>query len=171
MAEKSIEQVDDADLVLVPGGPMTGALGDHPPIRDWLRKVAPKAQYFATVCTGALIAAQAGVLTGVRTTTHWAAHDQLSILGAVPVQERVVVDGKHFSAAGVSAGIDLGLRLLSEIEDENYAMAIQLLVEYDPAPPFTAGSPSTAPAAVLDKVRRRLAHSQAPVASNSSDGA
>jgi transcriptional regulator GlxA family with amidase domain len=107
------------------------------------------------VCTGALTLAAAGILDGVEATTHWSSLDDLAALGAKPVKERVVVRGKVITAAGVSAGIDMALRLAQLEAGDEVAMAIQLILEYDPQPPFDSGSPEKAPAAVLEMVQDR----------------
>ncbi|MEO1336393.1 MAG: DJ-1/PfpI family protein, partial [Myxococcota bacterium] len=155
-AARSFEDTTDADLLVIPGGPMTGELGEHPEVRAWLHQMVDRVERLATVCTGSLIASRAGLLNDVRATTHWACIDELAANGATAVQERVVIDGKYYSAAGVSAGIDLALTLVGDIAGSDRAQAIQLLIEYDPAPPFEAGSPKTAPAAVLARVQKRL---------------
>jgi transcriptional regulator GlxA family with amidase domain len=105
------------------------------------------------VCTGSLILAAAGLLDGVRATSHWLALDELARLGAEPVTERVVVDGRIVTAAGVSAGIDMALLLASMLEGDLVAQEIQLSLEYDPRPPFNAGSPATAPPVVVELAR------------------
>ena len=110
-----------------------------------------------SVCTGALVLGAAGLLKGKRATTHWASHHLLEALGAIPVHERVVSDGKLMTGGGVTAGIDFALTLVAELAGRNVAEAIQLNLEYAPAPPFAAGDPETAPAAVAQTVRARLA--------------
>ncbi len=108
-----------------------------------------------SVCTGALVLGAAGLLKGRRATTHWAAHHLLKTLGAIPVQERVVRDGQLMTGGGVTAGIDFALTLVAELAGREVAEAIQLNLEYAPAPPFDAGSPETAPAAVVQTVLAR----------------
>ncbi|MFC7542094.1 DJ-1/PfpI family protein [Siccirubricoccus deserti] len=108
-----------------------------------------------SVCTGALVLGAAGLLRGKRATTHWASHDFLAALGATPVAARVVRDGKLFTGGGVTAGIDFALTIAAEIAGPAVAQAIQLQIEYAPAPPFNAGHPDTAPAEVLDAARSR----------------
>jgi transcriptional regulator GlxA family with amidase domain len=124
-------------------------------VLDWLRAAHATTQWTTSVCTGALVLGAAGLLEGRRATTHWAMVDRLAKLGATAVSERVVVDGKIVTAAGVSAGIDMALRLAARIAGDPVAQGIQLGIEYDPQPPF-AGSPATAPAAVVDAARRAL---------------
>jgi transcriptional regulator GlxA family with amidase domain len=106
------------------------------------------------VCTGSLILGAAGILRGLKATTHWSALDSLRDLGATPVSERVVFDGRVVTGAGVSAGIDMALRLAEQIAGPDVAQAIQLVIEYDPDPPYACGSPAKAPAAVLERARR-----------------
>ncbi len=154
-ADTPIAEVPAPDVVLVPGGPGRMALMDDGPIHQWLRQAHTTSTWTASVCTGSLILAAAGLLEGKRATTHWAAMDELGALGAVPVSERVVFDGKLVTAAGVSAGIDMALALAARIAGEQVAQAIQLGIEYDPQPPFQAGSPRTAPAAIVQAVRAR----------------
>jgi transcriptional regulator GlxA family with amidase domain len=154
-ADACIADVPGPDVVLVPGGPGRMALMDGGPVHEWLRQAHMTSTWTASVCTGSLILAAAGLLEGRRATTHWAAMDELGSLGAVPVAERVVFDGKLVTAAGVSAGIDMALALVARIAGEQVAQAIQLGIEYDPQPPFSAGSPRTAPAAIVEAVRAR----------------
>jgi transcriptional regulator GlxA family with amidase domain len=124
-------------------------------VLDWLRAAHATTRWTTSVCTGALVLGAAGLLEGRRATTHWAVLERLAKFGATPVSERVVVDGKIITAAGVSAGIDMALRLAARLAGDTVAQGIQLGIEYDPQPPF-AGSPSTAPPAVLEAARRAL---------------
>lgn len=153
VAEAALDELPAPDLVLVPGGPDVDAQVADEPLREWLRAVDPATTWTTSVCTGSLILAAAGLLRGRAATSHWLAVDRLAEYGARPVSERVVVDGKYATAAGVSAGIDLALRLAAEIAGEPVAQAIQLGVEYDPRPPFAAGSPATAPPELVAYLR------------------
>ena len=121
----------------------------------FVRRQAGQARYVTSVCTGALILGAAGLLHGRRATTHWSAHDLLARFGAIPTQGRVVRDGNLFTGGGVTSGIDFGLTLAAELTDEAQAQGIQLMLEYAPEPPFAAGTPFTAPPAVLTRVRAR----------------
>lgn len=151
VAGSSLSEVPGPDLILVPGSP-AAPTGDQR-LLDWLRAADAGTTWTTSVCTGSLVLAAAGLLTGRRATTHWLAHDLLGSLGAVPVTERVVVDGKYATAAGVSAGIDLALDLAARIAGPEVAQSLQLAIEYDPAPPFDAGSPRTAPPAIVAGLR------------------
>ena len=157
-ADAALADVSRPDLVVVPGGPGQTAHMHDGPVRRWLRAVDRHSTWTTSVCTGSLLLAAAGLLTGRRATTHWLCHDDLAPLGAVPVRERVVFDGKYVTAAGVSAGIDMGLTLIASIAGPDAAQAIQLGIEYDPQPPFSAGSPRTAPAHILAGVRANRDH-------------
>ena len=143
------------DILCVPGGPGANAAMENPAILAFLRARAPVARYVTSVCTGALVLGAAGLLRGRRATTHWSAHDLLAGLGAIPTQGRVVRDGNLVTGGGVTAGIDFALSLVAELFGEAEAQRVQLQIEYAPAPPFDAGSPETAPAAVLAEARRR----------------
>jgi cyclohexyl-isocyanide hydratase len=114
---------------------------------------ARNARYVFSVCTGALLCGAAGLLRGVRATTHWGAFHLLEYFGAIPVNARVVIDGKHVSAAGVTAGLDGALRVASLLRNDNIAQQIQLSIEYSPEPAFNSGSPETAPLEIVDTVR------------------
>jgi putative intracellular protease/amidase len=151
--DRALDEVDAADLVIVPGGPGDRALRDTPRALDWLRRIDQTTAWTTSVCTGALILAAAGLLRGRRATTHWAFHDELRAYGATPSAERVVFDGKLVTAAGVSAGIDMALALLARSAGDDAARTIQLAIEYDPAPPFDAGSPAKAPEHVVAALR------------------
>jgi len=148
-AQASFGDLPDPDILLVGGGTITGTLVPHHPIVGWIARAHPKTTWTTSVCTGSLLLAGAGVLKGVEATTHWAVMGELESLGAVPVRERVVRRGKIVTAAGVSAGIDMALTLAASIEGPQFAQTLQLMLEYDPAPPFDTGSPEKAgPAAV-----------------------
>jgi putative intracellular protease/amidase len=144
LADASFDEVDRADIVLVPGGPDGEGIATDPALRAWLQKVHPTTQWTTSVCTGALALGGAGILNGVEAVTHWAAMDALAQLGAKPVKERVVMRGKIVTAAGVSAGIDMALTLAATIAGEPAARAMQLAIEYDPQPPFDSGNAQTA---------------------------
>lgn len=141
------------DVLVVPGGFGQVDLMEDSPLHEWLRDTHEHSTWTTSVCTGSLILAAAGILDGVRATTHWLALEQLADWGAEPVAERVVVDGKIVTAAGVSAGIDMALTLAARIAGDEVAQTIQLGIEYDPAPPFDAGSPAKAPAFAVDYLR------------------
>jgi transcriptional regulator GlxA family with amidase domain len=128
---------------------------EHEPLLNWLRAVDATSTWTASVCTGSLLLAAAGLLEGRRATSHWLALDQLTDFGARPTGERVVVDGKYVTGAGVSAGIDMGLTLLGRIGGDDLAQTIQLATEYDPQPPYDAGAPHKAPAHLVDALRSR----------------
>ena len=155
VADHTLAEIHRPDMVLVPGGPGERALRTNPEVLEWLRAVHATSRWTTSVCTGALTLAAAGILDGVEATTHWASMDDLAALGAVPVAERVVVRGKIVTAAGVSAGIDMALRLAQLEAGDHVAMAIQLILEYDPQAPFDAGSPAKAPERVLELVQAR----------------
>ncbi|KVU98818.1 dimethylglycine dehydrogenase [Burkholderia ubonensis] len=145
------------DVICIPGGTgITDLLSDRETI-DFVRERSAAARYVTSVCTGALLLGAAGLLRGRRATTHWAFHALLEPLGAVPVRERVVRDGNLFTGGGVTAGIDFALTIAAELAGDDEAQAIQLELEYAPAPPFDAGSPDTAPVGVVTRVRERSA--------------
>jgi cyclohexyl-isocyanide hydratase len=144
------------DVLHVPGGPGQEALMDDEEVLAWIRRQAAGACSIFSVCTGALICGAAGLLDGRRVTTHWAAFHLLPYFGAIPVNERVVVDGAWVFAAGVTAGIDGALRLAAELRGDEAAQAIQLDMVYAPEPPFNSGTPETAPAAILEQARRSV---------------
>ncbi len=153
VAEGTWEEIPTPDVFLVPGGFGSRALLDDERICGWLRRAHEQSLWTTSVCTGSLLLAAAGILEGVEAATHWAARDLLESLGARAVAERVVQRGKILTAAGVSAGIDMALVLAGHIAGEEIAMAIQLGIEYDPDPPFNAGSLEKAPSEIVDLVR------------------
>ncbi|MEV8022785.1 DJ-1/PfpI family protein [Streptomyces sp. NPDC086554] len=151
VATKELRDVTRPDIVVVPGGPAPAL--DNEAVLGWLRSVDSATTWTTSVCTGSLILAAAGLLNGRRATSHWLALEQIKQFGVEPTGQRVVFDGKYVTAAGVSAGIDMGLTLLGKIAGDECAQARQLLIEYDPQPPYDAGSPQKAPASVVEMVR------------------
>lgn len=154
-ADRTLADVPHPDVVVVPGGPGQSALMGHAPLLDWLRAADATSTWTTSVCTGSLLLAAAGLLTGRRATSHWLALDVLTGFGARPTGERVVIDGKYVTAAGVSSGIDMGLTLVGRIAGDEHAQAVQLLTEYDPQPPYDAGSPGKAPAHLVEEFRAK----------------
>ncbi|MFJ9428247.1 DJ-1/PfpI family protein [Streptomyces sp. NPDC101490] len=157
VADRTLAQVPRPDIVLVPGGPETREVMDDPEVRAWLRTADETSTWTTSVCTGSLVLAAAGLLTGRRATTHWLAYEELRALGVEPTGERVVFDGKYVTAAGVSSGIDMGLHLVGRIAGDETAQTVQLLTEYDPQPPYDAGSPEKAPAGIVARWRAEQA--------------
>ncbi|MFI8997623.1 DJ-1/PfpI family protein [Streptomyces sp. NPDC053542] len=155
VADATLEEVTAPDILVVPGGPGQSALMADGPLHEWLRTVDAATTWTASVCTGSLLLAAAGLLAGRRATSHWLALDQLKEYGAEPTGERVVFDGKYVTAAGVSSGIDMGLTLLGRLQGDELAQTVQLAVEYDPQPPYDSGSPEKAPASIVAALRDR----------------
>jgi transcriptional regulator GlxA family with amidase domain len=152
-ADLAISELPRAEVVLIPGGAGSRPLMQDPEVLDWVRAVHGDSTWTTSVCTGALVLGAAGILDGKRATTHWAFLDRLAQLGAKPVAERVVEDGKVVTAAGVSAGIDMALTLAGRLAGDQVAQAIQLGIEYDPQPPFDSGSPAKASSELIELVR------------------
>jgi cyclohexyl-isocyanide hydratase len=140
----SFDTCPQADILFVPGGPGQGALMEDVQVLDFLRRQAVNATYITSVCTGSLVLAAAGLLTGYRATCHWLSLEQLALFGVEPIAERVVHDRNRITGAGVTSGIDFALSLTAALFGEERAKATQLMIEYDPAPPFTGGSPRSA---------------------------
>jgi len=158
VAEATFDDVPAPDILVVPGGTGTrDALGDERLV-EWIRAAHTTSTWTTSVCTGALLLGAAGVLDGLRATTHWAFMDDLARYGAEPTSQRVVAQGKVVTSAGVSSGIDMALSLAAEIAGADVAQAIQLRIEYDPMPPFDTGSVAKAPERI-----RELAQSPSPV--------
>ncbi|KIZ45316.1 MULTISPECIES: DJ-1/PfpI family protein [Rhodopseudomonas] len=151
-----IADAPQLDVLHVPGGFGQQALMEDANVLDWIRRQAAHARIFS-VCTGALICGAAGLLMGRRATTHWASFHLLPYFGAIPVNERVVVDGDWVFAAGVTAGIDGALRLAAELRGDDVAKGIQLYMVYAPEPPFDSGTPETAPPMILQQARAAVA--------------
>ncbi len=156
VADTRIDDVPRPDVVVVPGAVDVRPVMKDARVLSWLSAADATTAWTTSVCTGALILGAAGLLRGKRATTHWMMLEALSRYGAVAVSERVVVDGRTITAAGVSAGIDMALRLVQLAAGDAAAQVVQLAIEYDPAPPFPYGSPRTAPPAIVDAARRAL---------------
>lgn len=152
--EKTLAEVPPLDLLHVPGGPGQEALMEDEEVLSFLRRQAAGARFVFSVCTGALICGAAGLLRGKRATTHWNSFDLLPLFGAIPVNERVVIDGNLVCAAGVTAGIDGALRVAALLRGDRAAQQIQLYMQYAPEPPFNSGTPESAPAEVLAAARK-----------------
>ncbi|PZT71025.1 DJ-1/PfpI family protein [Streptomyces sp. SW4] len=155
VADRTLADVPAPDIVVVPGGPGQSPQMENETLLDWLRTADAGSTWTTSVCTGSLLLAAAGLLDGRRATSHWLALGELKRFGAEPTGERVVTDGKYVTAAGVSSGIDMGLTLLGRIAGDDHARAVQLLTEYDPRPPYDAGSPEKAPAHLVEEFRSR----------------
>jgi cyclohexyl-isocyanide hydratase len=143
------------DVICVPGGPGVNALMEDAEVLDWLRRQSEQAHYVSSVCTGSLVLGAAGLLRGKHATSHWNSHDMLPAFGAIPTEGRVVRDGNLFTASGVTAGIDFALTMVAELAGSQVARAIQLQIEYAPAPPFDAGTPESAPSDIVRAARAR----------------
>jgi transcriptional regulator GlxA family with amidase domain len=154
--EYGLSEVSHADVLVVPGGGKATALCEYPDILAWIRQIHATTAWTTSVCTGSLILGAAGILPGVRATTHWAVMDRLKTWGAIPIEHRVVEDGKIITAAGVSAGLDMALVLTAKLAGQPLAETLQLGLEYDPEPPFDAGSPKKANSALVEGLKARL---------------
>ena len=154
-ADLALSELPEPDVLVVPGGFGTRALMHDEPFLDWIRHVHDHSTWTTSVCTGSLVLAAAGLLDGREATTHWLQTELLKPYGVIPVAQRVVRSGKIITAAGVSSGIDMALMLAAEIAGDRWAQGIQLGIEYDPQPPFAAGSPLTAPPEIVELVRAR----------------
>ncbi|MGE0699532.1 MAG: DJ-1/PfpI family protein [Hyphomicrobiaceae bacterium] len=157
----TIADCPQLDVICVPGGYGTDALMVDDEVLEFLRKQAVGAKYITSVCTGSTVLAAAGLLNGYRATSHWSAIDSLSLLGAIPSRDRVCVDRNRITGGGVTAGIDMALTMAARLADQPTAEGIQLGIEYNPAPPFNAGSLETAPVAVVSLLKERMTPSAA----------
>ena len=155
VAAKALGDLPHPDIVLVPGAVDVRAATKDERVLAWLRAAHERTRWTTSVCTGSLILGAAGILQGLRATSHWLALEQLPQYGAEPTLERVVIQGKVITAAGVSSGIDMALRLVALELGDQVAQAIQLGIEYDPQPPFDCGSPAKAPAKLVEAMRAR----------------
>lgn len=152
----TFEDLRSTDLLLVPGGPGVAAVMQDEVVLEFLRRMADSARYVTSVCTGSLVLGAAGLLQGYRATTHWAHAQWLPRLGAMAVDQRVVIDRNRITGAGVTSGIDFALRLIGEIWGERRAQLAQLGLEYDPRPPYEAGSPATASGELVASMRELM---------------
>jgi putative intracellular protease/amidase len=168
-ARASFDDLPNPDVLLVPGGVTTGTLVPNHPIVAWIARAHPTTTWTTSVCTGALLLAGAGVLNGIDATTHWAAFDDLARLGANPVRQRVVRRGKIVTGAGVSAGIDMALVLAAEIAGPDFARTLQLMMEYEPQPPFDAGSPAKAGPQIVDRAFAAMMQTMQQLAARRAD--
>jgi transcriptional regulator GlxA family with amidase domain len=158
MVDKTLDEVTSADILLVPGGAGQVDVMKDEEILSWLRKIDETTTWTASVCTGSLILAAAGLLKGRKATSHWLALDQLPAFDVEPAEQRVVFDGKYVTAAGVSSGIDMALALADKFAGEVAAQAIQLGLEYDPQPPYDAGAPAKAPEQLVSMMRENSSY-------------
>jgi putative intracellular protease/amidase len=156
LAERPLSDFPDPEVIVVPGGLGTRKLMTDETVLDWVRGAHETSQWTTSVCTGALLLGAAGILDGLRATTHWLVLDMLRELGAEPTEERVVRQGKVITAAGVSSGIDMALGLAAEIAGPEWAQGIQLGIEYDPQPPFDSGSTAKAPPEIVELLRQHV---------------
>lgn len=156
VADHTLADAASPDILLIPGGADMSHVTADQDVLDWVRGAHGSTTWTTSVCTGALVLGAAGILEGKRATTHWSARSQLAAYGAVPVADRVVVDGKVVTGAGVSAGIDMALALAALVAGEEHAQFVQLMTEYDPQPPFNSGSLETAPEAVRARAEALL---------------
>lgn len=152
--DSALAAAPQLDVLHVPGGLGQEALMEDQEVLAWIQKQAVGSRYILSVCTGALLCGAAGLLRGRRATTHWSALHLLPFFGAIPMNKRVVVDANYIFAAGVTAGIDVALRLAAELRGDEVAQAIQLDMVYAPEPPFDSGTPERAPPAILERARQ-----------------
>jgi cyclohexyl-isocyanide hydratase len=153
----TFEDCPRLDVICVPGGPGQMRLMEDRETLQFLRRIAPSCQLVTSVCSGSLVLGAAGLLTGYRATCHWSSIDQLGLLRALPVSERVVRDRNRITGAGVTSGIDFALTVVAELAGADVAQEVQLQMEYDPEPPYQAGSPRSAPPQLVSTVREKLA--------------
>lgn len=155
-ADYCLLEVTEADILLIPGAGNATTLRKYPEILAWVQSIHATTTWTTSVCTGSLILGAAGILNGLRATSHWAAVERLQMWGAHPTDARIVEDGKVITAAGVSAGIDMALMLTHKIAGPQFAQAMQLGIEYDPQPPFDCGSPSKANVDLCNALRNQM---------------
>jgi putative intracellular protease/amidase len=161
LAEASLADLPHPEILCVPGGWGTRDAMSDERLVGWIRAAHETSEWTTSVCTGSLLLGAAGVLEGLEATSHWLELETLAEMGASPTGRRVVEQGKVITAAGVSSGIDMALHLTAKIAGAEFAQAIQLMIEYDPQPPFDAGSPAKAPAEIVARIRELAAARQA----------
>jgi putative intracellular protease/amidase len=166
VAEGRLDELQHPDVIMVPGGTGTRPLMEDEATLDWIRTAHETSTYTTSVCTGSLLLGAAGILEGLDATTHWLELETLDRLGARSTSERVVEQGKVITAAGVSSGIDMALLLASRIAGDQFAQGIQLLIEYDPQPPFDAGSKDKAPPEVVELIETMARQHMEQLAAN-----
>jgi len=154
LAGYTLEEMEHPDILLIPGGFGLDSILNDQKIIQWVQNAYTTSKWTVAVCTGSLLLGAAGLLQGRKATTHWRHKERLTQYGAIPQNERYIKEGKIITSAGVSAGIDMSLYLLSLIKDEKYAKTVQLAIEYDPHPPFDSGSPEKAPREIVDRLRQ-----------------
>lgn len=152
-ADTALADAKDSDIIVIPGTPDPSSISGDEAVLDWVRESHATTKWTTSVCTGAMVLGAAGLLQGLEATTHWLGLELLENFGAKPTARRVVEQGKIITAAGVSAGIDMALTLAAKEFGDEVAQRIQLIIEYDPQPPFSAGSPDKAPAAITQQIR------------------
>lgn len=162
----SFQEVPHPHIILVPGGPGTFAALQDEALLRWIREAHTTSLYTTSVCTGSIILGAAGLLNGVKATTYWRFYDALSKFGAIPIEERVMQQGKIITAAGVSSGIDMAISLIALLRGEEMAKMVQLLIEYDPQPPYDVGTPSKAGEALVARTRDLAKHFRSQVSPN-----
>ena len=156
VAAKTLDEVTSPEIVVIPGGLGNRLLLEHEPLHEWIREVHETSEWTTSVCTGSLLLAAAGLLDGKKAATHWMARDLLTSLGAEAVPDRVVEEGKIITAAGVSSGIDMALRLVQKMHGDDAAQTVQLGIEYDPQPAFDSGSPEKARPEIVEAARQAM---------------
>ena len=154
--DHSLDEVTEADVLMIPGGPGVRLLLEDQATLDWVRAIHETTAWTTSICTGSLLLGAAGLLEGLTATTHWMSAEVLEKFGASYAEERVIPQGKIVTSAGVSSGIDMALWLLAQIEGEDAARSAQLCIEYDPQPPFDAGAPSKAGEATVNQARETV---------------
>lgn len=157
---RDINTLYPLDVLCVPGGSGINQLLDDESVLDFIRQQAKSVRYLTSVCTGALVLGASGLLKGRKATTHWSAIDYLQDFGAIPVKNRVVVDGNIVTAGGVTAGMDFGLTMIAELLGEKIAKTVQLQMQYDPAPPYDCGTPEKAPTNLVQDIKQKKTYDE-----------
>ena len=153
--DHDISTILPLDVLCIPGGNGVNQFINNEPVLDFIRKEAKETRFVTSVCTGSLILGACGLLKGLKATTHWSAMEFLPLFGAIPVEERVVVDGHIITAGGITAGMDFGLVIIAKLLGQETAKKTQLLMQYDPEPPFDCGTPGKAPKALVEQLQQQ----------------